>query len=44
MIVQGIPLIGRNLLFEQNQKHSNGHQKLLQIPDLIGDNIVTLVA
>src|ERR1700730_11726667 len=40
VIVEGVPLVGRDLLFEQNQEHANGDEKFLQVPDFIGNDIV----
>lgn len=39
--MEGIPLVGRNLLLEQNEEHTDGDEELLEVPDLIGDGIVS---
>jgi len=41
VIVEGVPLVGGDLLFEQDQKHADGDEEFLQVPDLIGDGIVS---
>ena len=41
VIVEGVPLVGRDLLFEQHQKHADGDEEFLQVPDLVGDGIVS---
>ena len=41
VIVEGIPLVRGDLLLEQNEQHSNSHEKLLQIPDFIRDGVVS---
>src|SRR5438874_7245371 len=41
MVVEGVPLVGRNLLFEQDQEHADGDEEFLQVPYLIGDDIVS---
>src|SRR5258708_2065618 len=41
VVVEGVPLVRRDLVFEQNQKHADGDEKFLQIPDLIGKDIVS---
>ena len=43
VIVEGVPLVGRDLLFEQDQEHANGDEKFLQVPYLIGNGIVPRV-
>ena len=40
MVVKGMPLIRRDLLFEQDQQHAYGDKKLLKVPDLIGHHVV----
>jgi len=41
VIVEGVPLVGRDLLFQQDQEHANSDEKFLQVPDLIGKDIVS---
>ncbi len=37
MIVEGVPLVGSDLLLQQDKEHADGDEKLLQVPYLIGD-------
>jgi hypothetical protein len=41
VVVEGVPLVGGDLLLEQDQEHADGDEELLQVPDLIGDGIVS---
>jgi hypothetical protein len=41
MVVEGVPLVGGDLLLEQDQEHADGDEKFLQVPDLISDGIVS---
>ena len=41
VVVKGIPLVGRDLLLEQDEQHADSDEKLLQVPDLIGEGIVS---
>ena len=40
VIVEGIPLVAVDLLLQQNKQHADGDEKLLEIPDLVGDGVV----
>src|SRR5882757_5156952 len=41
VVVKGVPLVGRDLLFEQDQEHADGDEEFLQVPDFIGYGIVS---
>ena len=41
MVVESMPLVGRDLLLQQDKQHTDGNEKLLQVPDLIRDGIVS---
>ena len=41
VVVERIPLVRRDLLLQQDKQHPNGDKKLLQIPDLVGDGVVS---
>ena len=40
MVVEGMPLVSRDLLLQLNKQHADGDEKLLQIPDFVSDGIV----
>src|SRR5258707_5294321 len=41
MVVEGIPLVGGYLLLQQDQEHADGDKEFLQVPDLVGNDIVS---
>ena len=43
VIVESMPLVGRDLLLKQNKQHADGNEKLLQVPDFVSDGIVPRV-
>jgi hypothetical protein len=43
VVVEGVPLVGRDLLLEQDQKHTDGDEKLLKVPDFIGHSVISRV-
>jgi hypothetical protein len=41
VVVEGVPLVSGDLLLKQNEEHTDGDEELLEVPDLIGDGIVS---
>src|ERR1700761_147412 len=41
MVVKRVPLVGRNLLLQQHEKHADSDKKLLKVPDLICNRVIS---